>query len=350
LERAIITPECPLDRERLSDVLGCRVTGVTVESSTPTILSHIYRLRLAYDGQHASAPATLILKTQPVGRPAGPWKSGKHEVAFYRDIAAAVPPGIAPRCFDAHWDDGSEAWHLLLEDLGDTHAIPQPWPLPPTLAECEAIVRTRARFHAAWWDDPRLGVSVGTWAPTGVDEQSAQRLATQVQKFADAIGDRLSDERRTLYARLVEQVPRLSVRYHTHRNMTVVHGDAHVWNCFLPKGGGPDVRLFDWDAWRPGMAADDLAYMMALHWHPDLRRLRERRLLDVYHAELLACGVRGYDRRALEDDYRLSVLWATTTPVWQQAAGIPPVIWWHHFDRIHHAVDDLGCRELLGGG
>jgi hypothetical protein len=98
------------------------------------------------------------------------------------------------------------------------------------------------------------------------------------------------------------------------------------------------------------MAADDLAYMMALHWHPDLRRLRERRLLDVYHAELLACGVPGYDRRALEDDYRLSVLWATTTPVWQQAAGIPPVIWWHHFDRIHHAVDDLGCRELLGGG
>ena len=21
----------------------------------------------------------------------------------------------------------------------------------------------RARFHAAWWDDPRLGISVGTW-------------------------------------------------------------------------------------------------------------------------------------------------------------------------------------------
>ena len=88
--------------------------------------------------------------------------------------------------------------------------------------------------------------------------------------------------------------------------------------------------------------------MMALHWHPDLRRQRERHLLDVYHAELMAGGVRGYDRPALDDDYRLSALWATTIPIWQHAAGIPPVIWWHHLDRIHLAIDDLGCRELLG--
>jgi hypothetical protein len=32
----------------------------------------------------------------------------------------------------------------------------------------------------------------------------------------------------------------------THRQrraVTIVHGDAHVWNCFLPRDGGSDVRL-----------------------------------------------------------------------------------------------------------
>ena len=340
---AITTTESPIDATRLGEILGRKVSAVTVESATPTILSHIWRLRLTSE----NAPARLILKTAPVGRPAGPWKSGRHEVAFYRDIAAASPAGIVPRCFDCAWDDTTEAWHLLLEDLSQTHVLSQPWPLPPTLPECEAILQTCARFHAAWWDDSRLGVSIGAWGPTGQDEQSARDFATQFGKFCDAVGDRLSRERRALYERFIERLPQLTARYHSHRNMTVVHGDTHVWNFFLPKGGGPDVRLFDWDAWRPDVATDDLAYTMALHWYPDLRRLRESHLLDVYHRELQVRGVSGYDRRTLGDDYRLSVLGLITKPVWQQGFGLPPVTWWHHLDRIHFAVDDLGCRELL---
>ena len=55
----------------------------------------------------------------------------------------------------------------------------------------------------------------------------------------------------------------------------------------------------------------------------------------------------GYDRRALDDDYRLSVLWQIATPVWQAAYDIPPLIWWNNLGRIFLAVDDLGCHELL---
>jgi hypothetical protein len=38
----------------------------------------------------------------------------------------------------------------------------------------------------------------------------------------------------------------------------------------------------------------------------------------------VAHGVAAYDRAALDDDYRLSVLWQITTPVWQAANNIPP--------------------------
>jgi hypothetical protein len=75
----------------------------------------------------------------------------------------------------------------------------------------------------------------------------------------------------------------------------------------------------------------------------------ERHLLDCYHDELVSRGVESYDRRALYDDYRLSVLWQIETPVRQHANNIPPVIWWNNLERIHLAVDDLDCRELLDG-
>jgi Ecdysteroid kinase-like family len=334
------------DPQRLSDIIGRRVTAVTVEASNPTVLSYVYRLKLAYDGE--AGPPTLFLKTRHPDKPEIA-RFGYQEVVFYRALAPETPADLLPRCHDSHWDETAGDWHLLLEDLRDTHRAPSPWPFPPTLGDSETVIRTLARFHAAWWDDKRLGVSIGTWGDPADTAQSQQRMGEAVAKLADALGDRLTPDKRALYERLIERTGPLGARYHSHRHMTVVHGDSHVWNCFLPQAGiAGTPKLFDWDAWRLDTATDDLAYQMALHWYPDLRRDRESHLLDVYHAELLAHGVTGYDRQALQDDYRLSVLWMTMKPVWQHAHGIPAWIWWSHLARIHQAVDDLDCRALLG--
>lgn len=336
---------------RRSGALGDgRVASVAVERSFATILSHIFQLRPTYEGADAGAPGSLILKAGLTARPGGPWHGGRHEVAFYRDVAPAMPAGLVPRCFDAQVNTETGAWHLLLEDLSQTHVVATQWPLPPKLAQCEAIIRTRARFQAAWWDDPRLGASIGGFDDIATTDRNLQGLAERFARFADDLGDRLSVGRRALYERLLDAGPGLMARYHTRRNMTVVQGDAHVWNCFLTRGDGPDDgRLFDWDCWRVDIGTDDLAYMMAVHWYPDFRQGAERHLLDCHHDELTARGVQGYDRRALQDDYRLSALWQIATPIWQHANGIPPVIWWNNLERIHLAVDDLGCRDLLAG-
>ena len=324
-----------------------RVREVVVERSFDTLLSHIFRLQLRYEGA-AGGPEFLILKAGLVDRPGGPWKAGSKEVAFYTEVASAMSDHLVPRCFDAQWASDTGAWHLLLEDLTDSHAVATRWPLPPTLEQCESIVRARARFHAAWWDDPRLGVSIGSWQDAAAQEAQLQEFAGQLAGFSERFGDRLSPARRELYARFVGGAPRLLARYNSHRNMTILQGDSDVWNCFLPRDATKgDALLFDWDAWRVDTASDDLSYMMAVHWYPDRRRQVERPLLDCYHQTLLSHGVRGYDRRALDDDYRLSVLWNITTPVWQEANNIPPVIWWNSLERIFMAVEDLGCRELL---
>jgi hypothetical protein len=57
--------------------------------------------------------------------------------------------------------------------------------------------------------------------------------------------------------------------------------------------------------------------------------------------------VRGYEREALQEDYRVSVLMAATIPVLQHGTNMRPAIRWNHLERIPLAVDDPGCRELL---
>jgi hypothetical protein len=339
--------------DRLSEVLrrcgtleNSSVSDVAVDSSRATILSRITRLRLTYAGEAPGAPSTLILKTSLPERINQPdWEAGRQEVAFYNDVAATMQVKLVPRCFEAKWEADTRAWHLLLEDLTDSHLIATTWPLPPSAEQCEKIIRARARFHAQWWDDPRLGTTIGTWLPA--DDRQLDAFDAVVTRFFDRVGDLLPSHRRDLYRRLIERGPALNKRCHSHHHMTLVQGDAHCWNCFLPKDGGDDVRFFDWDCWRADVGTDDLAYMIALHWYPDRRNILERSLLDLYHATITAHGVAGYDRRSLEADYRLSVLWQIATPVWQSNGNIPPVIWWNNLERIMLAVDDLGCRDLL---
>ena len=323
-----------------------RVCNVAATGSFPKLRSHTRRLRLEYEGRAGDAPDSIILKMGHLDSERRSSYANAHEIAFYRDVAPALPAGVVPRCFEVVEATETSAWHLLLEDLTDSHFIATEWPLPPTVAQCERIVQAWARFHAAWWDNPRLGVSVGKWSDAQGLEQPLRSLAAQVARFTDRFGELLSPERRDLYQRLLDRAPRLLARYSSHRNLTLIHGDAHWWNCFVSRDGG-DVRLIDWEDWSIDAATDDLAYMMAMLWYPDRRRRMERPLLNRYHATLLAQGVAGYDRQALDDDYRLSALWLIMRPIRQAANNIPPRVWWPNLERIFLAVEDLGCRDLL---
>ncbi len=323
-----------------------RVAGINVDGLRDTILSRVARLHLTYDGSTWLAPNSVFLKSALPERPADLWRGYRHETEFYRNVAPRLAKGVVPGCFQAHFDETTKDFQLLLEDLTETHALLQtPWPLPPTAEECRLLLSAWANFHAAWWNAPELGVAIGTWTETF--DQQMQDFQQRFEQFDRQLGERLSPERRYIYIRLIDNADRLHARYHSRRDMTIVHGDAHPWNVLLPNRAGDSARIIDWDCWRLDVATDDISYMMAMHWFPDYRRRFERDMLDFYHDELLRHGVTGYDRRALWDDYRLSTLWHIVTPLYQCTGKLPPLIWWNHLDRIFSAVEDLDCRELL---
>src|ERR1051326_8387283 len=313
---------------RRSGVLGDAVVERITEEPLPALVSRVRRLRLDYAGPAPDAPRTLIAKAGEPGRRTD--TAGSREVSFYRDIAPDTPAGLLARCYSAASDAATGAWHLLMEDLGETHFLSPRWPIPPTENQCRTIIATWARFHAAWWDDPRFGLTIGQRHDEATTESYVNAAAECFGRFADLMGERLTPERRAIFERYLNAVPRLFARHRAHRDVTIVHGDAHAWNVLLPREESGDVRLFDWSDWRVSIATGDLAYMMATHWYPERRRRLEKPLLDHYHDALLAHGVRGYDRDRLGDDYRLSALTQIMLPVWQLAYDIPTVIWWSH--------------------
>jgi len=334
---------------RRAGVLGRReLVDVAVETSRDTVISRIARLRLTYDRDVDVGPSHVFFKTSREGVDATLRGLGRQEAAFYDVVAAATPAGLLPRCYDAGAETAG-AWHLTLEDLTASHEPLGEWPVPPSMERWYAIVAAHARFHAFWWDHERLGVSVGAFADeSGALERHLAALPKNLAAFADRLGDRLSDERKRVYERLIAAAPRLMGRYRSHRDLTIVHGDAHVWNALLARDPIlDDVRLIDWDAWRIDTATDDLAYMIAVHCFAEWRRRHERESLRRYYDALTGGGVRGYSFDALWEDYRQSVLWQIITPMWQANHGLGPWIWWNHLERIMAAVDDLGCLELL---
>ena len=74
------------------------------------------------------------------------------------------------------------------------------------------------------------------------------------------------------------------------------------------KGAAGRFILIDWQATRTGKGAFDVAYFLTLSLDPEVRRAERESLLNRYHAGLVARGVTGYSRAALDDDYRFATL------------------------------------------
>ena len=98
-----------------------------------------------------SAPPRLYLKVED-----GALHKGGREVAFYDSVAAQMSYSPAPICFDAAYDSESGAYHLLLEDVSETHRTVHPEE-PATGNDIARMLEALARLHAHWWGHQQIG-------------------------------------------------------------------------------------------------------------------------------------------------------------------------------------------------
>jgi hypothetical protein len=342
-----VTPDWLTETLRRAGVLTFgRVVTVEPDTSKP-FGSIVSRLGVIYSADaSADAPQKLFIKiANPELHQKYPGR-GKREGEFYGAIPAADYSRLPlPRCYDAGTSDAG--FHLLLDDLTDSHVI-LPHPFPPSGIQCEQVVDGLARLHAYWWDDERMGMSLGRSA----DQKSVfSGDEDYYPAFADFLGEALWDERRAIFERVLGAAPRLHERLQK-GNLTLIHGDAHAWNFLYPHDPSAAAVLIDWEAWDTDVGVFDLAYLITLFWFPAHRARMEKTLVQRYHEKLVANGVGGYGWDDCWNDYRHSVIRLLFRPVWWQHARPDDLhwgeIWWPRLERVICAYEDLHCDELLG--
>jgi hypothetical protein len=350
----VIRDASELTPERLTEILRAQgvlprghVAHVAVAASRTLFVSTVTRLRVQYSGDAASdAPAHLFLKVSNVTSDA-PRADPPEEIAFYETIAPATPNAPVPRCYDAAFSRTPNRSHLLLDDLSETHGHP-PFPLPPTNDDCEAAVDVLARFHAHWWEHPRLGDGVGRLLDDAGVAALASATAARYAHFVDVAGDMLSPARRRAIERVIDAFPRPWARLSSRRGLTLTHGDAHTWNFLFPRAADVQrVYLVDWQLWHPHIGPRDLAFMMTVNWDRERRARLEQPLLRRYHRGLMEGGVRGYNWEQCWDDYRWSATRNIFIPILQWSRGMEPSYWRANVEHTLLAFEDLHCTELI---
>jgi thiamine kinase-like enzyme len=328
-----------------------RVTSVVAGPARAAFGSATWRLQIGYSTNASSgAPQKLFLKVSNPALAPGQFdvQQLRQEVIFYSVVAPLMAESFTIPCYSAILEPKTGASHVFLEDVSETHDTDRD-PLRP--GHAEQAIDCLARLHAFWWDHPRLGQGIGSFSTWEEREQDCRDTVDSTAAFIAALGDDLSPRWRRVYERVLPALPGLFQRHLTGRDLTLVHGDAHLGNFLFPRNAGTSAAyLADWQFWHATIGGTDLAFMMAAEWEPEVRRRLEHGLLRRYHDGLLANGVQGYPWQQCWDDYRLSVILVSIfIPIWRWAVfGWAPDL--AAVARSMTAFEDLACAELLDTG
>jgi hypothetical protein len=279
---------------------------------------------------------------------------GPSEVHLYTRDYMGLAGAPLPRCFDAQYQDAPLAYHLLLEDVSETHIgnFDRTPALPYGLALAEAL----AKLHAHLWGDARF-------APLGYSIPSAAfitRYVAQSRPGLDVLfrvlGDELPLAWRDALKRFFDEHPQQMIeRVRNPNGFTVVHGDDNPGNVLSPRAGGEsplyliDRQPFDWSlaTW---LGVSDVGYAMAHWWPVETRRACERRMLQRYYDTLLQRGVTDYAFTQLLQDYRLSIglsLYVAVGWCAQLADPLPMKwLWWGQLQKALPAWFDWEDDDL----
>lgn len=281
------------------------------------LLGQLAQVSLHYEGFDAEAPRTLIAKfpaeageNREVG---DSFRFYEREVRFYDEIASEVELRT-PRCYFSAMDIEADEYVLLLEDLAPARVGDQL--AGCSAAEAELAIRELAKFHATWWESPRLAEI--DWMPLGNDpvnksvegiyqnawDPFVERFGDRVPKSVLETGEKLATRAGKLLDELAEP-PR-----------TIYHGDYRVDNLFFatPQGGDP-LAVIDWQISARGRGLYDLGYFISQSLEPAVGMATWMDLLKIYHSTLIENGVQGYDFDQCLHDYRLATLYCLVYPV-----------------------------------
>lgn len=314
----------------LEAALGCGVRSLQRSEEASTWGAHA---RVVAEIEGRPAPLKLRLK---VGSAT---VFGRSEVDYYlRDFADLVDAPLV-RCH--HADADATHYHLLLDDLTDTHRNQDDVPVTPGYGR--GLVESLARLHAHRWSNSAVDA---TAIPAALRAPMAG-----LPVMLDAMAEDFSSAERAKVAEVFDGLPlALARRTQDPSGHSWTHGDLNPGNILAPRAGPGPVLLIDYQPFadsppRAQLAMSDLAMAMVLWWPEDARRSWAWPLVEHWHAQLQSLGVGYASPSQLREDWRLCVAQSLLVPA--SRCSEPGAVtqhrwlWQTHTRRALAAMNDL---------
>ena len=318
------------------------------------LLGDIARVTLTYDRDEPGAPATLVAKI-PTADPGGRGIAQmlgfyEKEARFYTTLADQCAIG-SPRCYYAAMKPEEVLFIILMEDMGGLRMGDQV--AGCSVEDARLIVRNLARFHAQWWDSPKLDSL--DWVPSlasPIIKLGIGAYLQSIEPFLRLFGDRITSAQRDL---VIALGPRLAATWDAVSSgpVTLAHGDPRLDNIFFGStDGAREITVIDWQVLIKARGPLDIGYLLSQSLSPADRKAHEESIVREYLATLEANGVTGYSWEQCWYDYRAAVLYCIAYPVLgggsldlanDRAVALVQAM----TDRSFAAVTDLDCAELL---
>ncbi|MBK9123792.1 MAG: phosphotransferase [Chloroflexi bacterium] len=277
---------------------------------------------------------------------------GPSEVDYYVRDYVGVEGVPIPHCYDGAYSAALHRYHILLDDLSDTH-MPS-YERAPTLEHGFALADAMAALHAPYWGAARLEAAGALIHDASHVRRYAEIALAGSEFIIEGCADQLAAHWPALIRDTFARHPQALVERSADLNgFTLIHGDANLSNILIPRDGDRplyvvDRQPFDWGltTW---LGVYDLAYTMVLKWDTQLRREFEQPVLARYHAQLIERGVVDYGWDQLWSDYRLCIpICVYVATEWcRTELRRDTMEWWMPMlQRTLTAMDDHDCAAL----
>ncbi len=338
----------------LTDILregGYLTRGTVLEMQTRAQTSNwasnaTLRLRYSADAL-GEKPTKLFIKLCNPGL----GTFGDSEIVYYTLVAPELDDPPLPHCYHSAYDKEQGNYHLVLQDVSETHAPD----ITPTWELAVSTITALAQLHAGWWNHPKLS-SVGEFPTRKKIEKYVAHADKGLTLMLEEVGAKLPKE----WLNLIDKIfkthrEKMIERARDTKTWTFIHGDLNPGNILSPIGTVDKIYLIDHQPFDSSLTiwlgVSDLSYMMVHWWETDMRRAWEQPLLENYHQHLLRLGVRDYSFNQLWTDYRLCAMQSLYVPAsWcvHPAQGKEMKwLWEAQLKKTMTACVDLKCSELL---
>ena len=283
----------------LSETLRCEIHDFNVQpfAEGAGIIGQVVRVQL--DGRQPipSLVAKFPSPSEANRAVAHTYDMYRREVRFYQTIASQVSIRT-PNCYFADFDDATQDFVLLMEDLRDFEIGDQVKGC--TLDQARQIISGIARLHASAWQPGHLNL---------VSHNNAAQRDGMIAGFkmgwpavVDSFRELIPDAALRAGDKMASATPWLLNEMCT-PPVSLAHADMRLDNVFFCKD---EIALVDWQSVCTSAPEQDLAYFLTQS--VPLEMVLEHDLKGLYYRELRAHGI-DYPRETFEHRYKVAALY-----------------------------------------